>query len=131
MRKFHLAAERSPTHANLARFLEADGWKPSRFSALAAVNEAWLQFPPKISETLEYKHLLAAFLQENQLGYLMPETFFIDDQIWPSVLAKIDNSQSANTPWILKPSMLNNGHHIHIFHDLNDVETHFLSHQRM
>jgi tubulin--tyrosine ligase len=115
MRKFHLAAETSPTHANLARFLKADGWKPSRFSSLASVNEAWLQFPPVVSETLEYKHLLAAFLQANQLEYLMPETFFIDDQIWPSVLAKIDNSQSANTPWILKPSMLNNGQHIHIF----------------
>lgn len=131
MRKFHLVAETSPTHANLARFLKADGWKPSRFSALASVNEAWLQFPSVISETLEYKHLLAAFLRANQLEYLMPETFFIDDQIWPSVLAKIENSHSANTPWILKPSMLNNGQHIHIFHNLNDVEAHFLSHQRM
>ncbi|KTD41779.1 tubulin-tyrosine ligase [Legionella parisiensis] len=131
MRKFHLAADASPTHANLARFLKADGWKPSRFSTLASVNEAWLQFPPVVGETLEYKHLLAAFLQANKLEYLMPETFFIDDQIWPSVLAKIDNSQFANTPWILKPSMLNNGQHIHIFHDLNDLEAHFLSHQRM
>ncbi|KTD73724.1 tubulin-tyrosine ligase [Legionella tucsonensis] len=131
MRKFHLVAETSPTHANLARFLKADGWKPSRFSALALVNEAWLQFPSVISETLEYKHLLAAFLQANKLEYLMPKTFFIDDQIWPSVLAKIENSHSANTPWILKPSMLNNGQHIHIFHNLNDIEAHFLSHQRM
>ncbi|WP_115702950.1 tubulin-tyrosine ligase [Legionella sainthelensi] len=131
MRKFHLVEDKSPTHANLIRFLKAEGWKPSKFSALASVNEDWLEFSPVISETLEYKHLLAFFLQENHLGYLMPETFFIDDHIWPLVLAEIGSSQSANLPWILKPSMLNNGQHIHIFHDLNDVETHFLSHHRM
>ncbi|ARB93961.1 tubulin--tyrosine ligase [Legionella longbeachae] len=131
MRKFHLAEEKSPTHANLTRFLKAEGWKPSKFSALASVNEDWLRFSPLISETLEYKHLLASFLQENHLEHLMPKTFYIDDQIWPFVLANVGNSQSANFPWILKPSMLNNGQHIHIFHDLNDVEAHFLSHPRM
>lgn len=131
MRKFHLVEDKTPTHANLARFLKAEGWKPSKFSALASVNEKWLHFSPLISQTLEYKHLLAAFLQANHLEYLMPETFFIDDDTWPSVLANISNSGSANTPWILKPSMLNNGQHIHIFHDLNAIEAHFLSHQRM
>jgi tubulin--tyrosine ligase len=130
MKKFHLEGK-SPTHTNLARFLKAEGWKSSRFSAQAFVNDTWLQFLPQLSETLEYKHLLAAFLKENQLAYLMPETFFIDDQIWPSVLAKIDHSQFAKIPWILKPSMLNNGQHIHIFHDLDAVEAHFLSPQRM
>lgn len=131
MRKFHLVADKSPTHANLVRFLKAEGWKSSKFSALASVNEAWLQFSPLVSKTLEYKHLLASFLQANQLAYLMPETFFIDDQIWPSVLTKIANLHSVNTPWILKPSMLNNGQHIYLFHDLNAVEEHFLSPKRM
>ncbi|MGL5741476.1 MAG: hypothetical protein ACRCXC_02450 [Legionella sp.] len=41
------------------------------------------------------------------------------------------DSQWANAPWILKPSMLNNGQHIHLFHDLNAIEAHFLSSQRM
>lgn len=131
MRKFHLTEEKSPTHANLIRFLKADGWKSSKFSILASVNEDWLQFSPLVSNTLEYKHLLASFLQANQLDYLMPETFFIDDQIWPFVLAKINRLHSAPMPWILKPSMLNNGQHIHLFHDLNAVEAHFLSHRRM
>lgn len=131
MKKFHLLAEKSPTHANLARYLKAQGWQPTPCSKLAAVNEAWLQFSPLISETLEYKHLLAAFLQQNQLTYLMPETFFIDDQTWPAVLAKMDQLLPVNTPWILKPSMLNNGQHIHLFHDLNAVEAHFISSQRM
>ena len=88
MRKFHLIEDKSPTHANLTRFLKAEGWKPCKFSALASVNEDWLQFSPLISKTLEYKHLLASFLQENDLEYLMPETFFIDDRIWPLVLAE-------------------------------------------
>ncbi|CAM3061129.1 Tubulin-tyrosine ligase family [Legionella steigerwaltii] len=131
MRTFHLIADKSPTHANLTRFLMAAGWKPSKFSVLASVNEEWLQFSPLISQTLEYKHLLAAFLQANHLEYLMPETYYIDDQVWPTVLSHIGNSQPANTPWILKPSMLNNGQHIHLFHDLNAIEAHFLSPQRM
>ncbi|KTC90486.1 Tubulin-tyrosine ligase family [Fluoribacter dumoffii] len=130
MRKFNLKIN-TPTHANLARFLQEEGWKPSKFSALASVNEKWLQFSTLVSNTLEYKHLLASFLQANHLGYLMPETFYIDDQIWPIVLDDITHSPYAHLPWILKPSMLNNGQHIHIFHDLNSIESHFLSHQRM
>ncbi|QMT59771.1 MULTISPECIES: ATP-grasp domain-containing protein [unclassified Legionella] len=131
MRKFHLEENKTPTHANLARFLKAEGWKSSKFSALASVNEEWLHFSPLISQTLEYKHLLAAFLQANHLEYLMPETHYIDDQNWPTVLANISKSHPPNIPWILKPSMLNNGQHIHIFNDLNAIEAHFLSHQRM
>ncbi|KTD69061.1 Tubulin-tyrosine ligase family protein [Legionella steelei] len=131
MKKFHLTKDKTPTHTNLARFLKDEGWKSSMFSALASVNEEWLQFSPLICETLEYKHLLAAFLQANHLEYLMPETFYIDDEVWPQVLAHISNSQLANMPWILKPSMLNNGQNIHIFHDLNAIEAHFLSHKRM
>jgi hypothetical protein len=131
MKKFYLLENTSPTHANLARFLKAEGWKPSRISLLTSFNEEWLSFSPLISETLEYKHLLSAFLQKNELGYLMPETYFIDDEIWPEVLNEISHKNSVQMPWILKPSMLNNGQHIHLFQDLNTVETHFLSSQRM
>ncbi|STY29152.1 Tubulin-tyrosine ligase family [Legionella wadsworthii] len=131
MKKFHLEEYKSPTHANLIRFLKAEGWKPSKFSGLASVNEKWLQFSPLISETLEYKHLLADFLQANQIGYIMPETFYIDDEVWPSVLSNLESSPSAHAPWILKPSMLNNGQHIHLFHDLNAIKDHFISSQRM
>ncbi len=127
MKKFHLTEDKSPTHANLARFLKAQGWKPSRFSCRASVNETWLEFSPLMSLTLEFKHLLAAFLQANQLTHLMPDTFYIDDKNWLSVLAKLP----AKAPWILKPAMLNNGQHIHIFHDVSAIKTHFLSHNRM
>ncbi len=130
-RTFHLEVAKSPTHANLARLLKEQGWESSSASTPTLVNDSWLQFSPVISETLEYKHLLAAFLQDNQLDHLMPETFFIDDQNWPSILAAIEASQPDSIPWILKPSMLNNGQHIHIFPDLNAIEAHFLSSQRM
>ena len=131
MKKFHLNANQSPTHANLVRFLKEQGWTSSRFSTNTSVDDSWLQFSPIISETLEYKHLLAAFLQANQLAHLMPETFFIDDMIWLSVLATLESSQSPPTPWILKPSLLNNGQHIHIFSNLKAIRAHFQSPRRM
>ena len=131
-KKFNLNANQSPTHANLARLLKEQGWKSTRFSASALVNDNWLHFPPVISETLEYKHRLAAFLQTNQLAYLMPETFFIDDELWPFVLTVIEKkSSSIPSSWILKPSLLNNGQHIHIFTDLKAIKAHFQSAQRM
>lgn len=131
MKKFHLHANKSPTHSNLVRILKEHGWQSSSSPAGTLVNESWLQFSPIISKTLEYKHLLAAFLQTNQLSHLMPETFFIDDHSWSSVLETINASFSICTPWILKPSMLNNGQHIHIFSDLNAIKAHFQSTQRM
>lgn len=131
MKKFHLAQNKSPTHDNLARFLKADGWRASKFSAIGTVNDSWLEFPAQVSETLEYKHRLALFLKDNQLAHWMPETFYIDDYVWPSVLTEIHKLLPANTAWILKPSMLNNGQHIHIFQDIAAIEAHFLSSQRM
>jgi tubulin--tyrosine ligase len=123
----YLQANKSPTHANLLRFLKIMGWKESACEAKALVNESWLQFSPLISETLEFKHLLADFLKTNQLAHLMPETYFIDDRTWPAVLSTLE----YQGPWILKPSMLNNGQHIHLFPDLNAIEAHFLSPYRM
>ena len=129
-RIFRLDGNQSPTHLNLARLLTEQGWQAGNISDTAFVDDSWLHFSSLISETLEYKHLLAAFLQSTELDYLMPETFFIDDEIWPSVLSKID-ALSSCLPWILKPSMLNNGQHIHIFPGLDAVEAHFTSSKRM
>lgn len=131
MKKFHLDANKSPTHFNLVRVLKEHGWQSSCFSKGTLVNESWLQFPQKISQTLEYKHLLAAFLQTNQLTHLMPDTFFIDDSNWSYVLETIKASFPICVPWILKPSMLNNGQHIHLFSDLNAINAHFKSTRRM
>ena len=129
-RIFRLDGNQSPTHLNLARLLTEQGWQAGNISDTAFVDDSWLHFSSLISETLEYKHLLAAFLQSTELDYLMPETFFIDDEIWPSVLSKID-ALSSCLPWILKPSMLNTGQHIHIFPGLDAVEAHFTSSKRM
>ncbi|WP_298625737.1 tubulin-tyrosine ligase [uncultured Legionella sp.] len=131
MKKFHLQENKSPTHFNLVRILKEHGWQSSNSATDTLFNESWLEFSPIISNTLEYKHLLASFLQTNQLAHLMPETFFIDDNIWPAVLETLEASFSIDTPWILKPSMLNNGQHIHIFSDLNAIKAHFSSPHRM
>lgn len=131
MNNFHLNANKSPTHFNLVRVLKEHGWQASNSLTNTQVDESWLQFPSPISETLEYKHLLAAFLQTNQLTHLMPETFFIDDMNWSSVLETIKTSFPVGMPWILKPSMLNNGQHIHIFSDIDAIKVHFQSTRRM
>ena len=131
MKKFNLDPQRSPTHANLVHFLTALGWTSSTFISDASVSDAWLEFSPDVSQTLEYKHLFAVFLKKNQLNELMPDTFFIDDHNWPSVVTALDHSSSRKTPWILKPSMLNNGQHIYLFLSLDEVKAHFVSPNRM
>lgn len=131
MKHFYLTVNKSPTHANLASSLIEEGWQKSKEANSSLVDDSWLHFPALVCDTLEYKHLLTAFLQTNQLTHLMPETYFINDRIWPEVLNRIEPFLSASTPWILKPSMLNNGQHIHIFTDLHSIRAHFSSSQRL
>ncbi|MDI1353021.1 MAG: tubulin-tyrosine ligase [bacterium] len=131
MKKFHLSAGKSPTHANLVRFLSEQGWQACNDFALSTVNESWLDFSTELSETLEYKHTLASFLKNHQLEYMMPETFFINDQQWPYVLNEMAYLMPEHTAWILKPSLLNNGQHIHLFPNLLAVKAHMSTNKRM
>ncbi|MGQ3891653.1 YheC/YheD family protein [Legionella sp. CNM-4043-24] len=127
---YYLPEQNSPTQYNLARYLQEAGWLPGPSPADFSI--AQLDFHEQAALCLEYKHLLAELIAA-QNPELMPLTFRINDHNWPQVLGRI----AASLPhldrfrWILKPSMLNNGQHIHLFHDLNELEAHFSSSQRM
>lgn len=108
------------------------GWKASLFPRFSQFSDKNLDFDEKAANTLEYKHLLAQLIQQN-CPEIMPKTFYIDDHNWISVLNTIleeEKQQHFKAPWILKPSLLNNGQGIHIFQTSDAIEAHYLSSQR-
>jgi len=130
----------SPTYYNLSRYLQEQGWVPTRFDWLANFSEQNFQFDAMAAEQLEFKHLLANLVKE-YCKELMPETYVIDDDNWPLILNILaDNYYMENNPavdevdnliWILKPSKLNNGQHIKIFQNIHAIERHYLNSNRL
>jgi tubulin--tyrosine ligase len=90
-------------------------------------NNSHLDFPNDLSHTLEYKHLLANFLQAHHCPFI-PETYEIDDGNYLEVLNGLKHLANG---WILKPSLLNNGQHIHLFPNRDAVLLHYLQSNRM
>lgn len=128
---FHLPSEKSPTFYNIGRHLQKQGWNPTRFRLRSHFNDHYFQFHKAAAEQLEFKHLLAQLVL-HYCPQWMPITYCINDQNWPKVLSSIVNSQQADAfPWILKPSLLNNGHHIKIFQSLSELEEHYLNSKRL
>lgn len=138
--RYCLNQSQSPTHYNLGRYLQELGWRPSHFNWLARFSDENLQFNLEAAQQLEYKQLLAQLVSQS-CPTLMPETYCINDQNWPSVLNGIANkyylkndqllNQIDNLVWILKPALLNNGKEIKIFQGLSELEQHFLSSKRL
>ena len=126
--RFSLRPSQSPTYYNLSNYLQAQGFVYTRWNVLAHFSEQHFQFNVSAAEQLEFKHLLALLVQE-YCAEVMPETYLIDDENWPLVLNNLDTSQKQ--VWILKPSKLNNGQHIKIFQNLDAIERHFISANRM
>ncbi|NDH09152.1 MAG: tubulin-tyrosine ligase [Gammaproteobacteria bacterium] len=124
MKTFHLQAFASPAACMLHTVMQQRGWVEA---VPAFFSDAALIFPEDIATTLEYKHLLAAHCQDQGFDFL-PLTYHIDDNSWADVLRALPKDISK---WILKPSMLNNGQDIHLFHDQADIVAHFLSPHRM
>lgn len=118
----------SPTFYNLAKYLQQQGWQATRFSWRAHFGEKNLQFNQAVAETLEFKHLLAQ-LVNHYCPHATPETYVINDTNWPTILTEIAGKTEAT--WILKPSLLNNGQHIHIFTEPNQLEHYFLQTDRL
>jgi len=112
----------SPTAILLGRELKKNNWKPSLNGCL---NDAIFDIPDELSNTLEFKHCLAEFLQKKDLN-LAPQTFYIDDDNYPQVIDKLSEGV-----WILKPSMLNNGQHIKLFYNKADIYRHYQLSNRM
>lgn len=129
-KRFCLKAEQSPTHVNLCRFLQEKGWRPTRYPWRASLTESLLAFDEAAANCLEYKHLLAELLADCSENP-MPLTYCIDDDNWPVLLPFLASQSGVNQAWILKPSLLNNGQHIHLFASLPQVAQHFLNPKRM
>ena len=124
MKTFHFEAFASPTVQMLHRLMQQRGWKDAQ---AAFFSDESLVFPADIATTLEYKHLLAVHCQQQGFDFL-PMTYVIDDDSWSDVLSTLPKQVSK---WILKPSMLNNGQDIHLFHDQAAIMEHFRSPYRM
>lgn len=138
--RYCLNKDQSPTHYNLARYLQALGWRSSRFNWQARFSNKHLQFNLEAAQQLEFKHLLAKLVAQS-CPQVMPLTYCINDFNWSAVLDKIANkyyvhdhqvlNQREGLAWILKPALLNNGQEIKIFQEVSEIENHFLSSQRL
>ncbi|KTD16000.1 Tubulin-tyrosine ligase family [Legionella lansingensis] len=137
---YALKSGESPTHYNLHRYLQEQGWRSSAFNWRADFSDKNLQFHLPAAQCLEFKHLLAQLI-EQYCPSVMPVTYGINDSNWPEVLGHMADSYYLQTEqyfdkidnlvWILKPALLNNGREIKIFERLSDLEAHFLSSQRL
>ncbi len=131
MNRFYLRPNKSPAYYNLAKFLQEISWRPAKIPFMANFSEKNLDFNHEIANQLEYKHLLSELVQLF-CTEIMPRTYGINDSNCFDILNKIEQLPSeANTTWILKPALLNNGQHILIFNDISDIKNHFLSSNRM
>lgn len=116
----------SPTVIQLSRYLQAAGWQIN--ANTADLSDVHLDYPQL--EHLEYKHLLAQFLEPDLL-WMMPKTVCLDENNWAKQLDILLKKNGAQTPWILKPALLNNGQHIHLFSDLTQVFKHYAQAKRL
>jgi tubulin--tyrosine ligase len=134
---FHSLSDDSPTHHQLIRCMEASGFNYSPRVWQSRFSERNLNFAADACKYLEFKHYLAQ-LVSYYCPEVMPETYILDNSSWSIVLSEIANKyyyQHAlvdpdcvpNLAWILKPALLNNGHHIKIFNRLSQIEDHFLT----
>jgi hypothetical protein len=138
--RFRAGAELSPTLYQLEKFMQAAGFKRTRWAWRAKFTERNLNFAPDACECLEYKHLLAQLLAK-YCPKIVPETYILNDYSWSSVLSDLAqehyiieqkfHDEIKNLAWILKPSLLNNGQHIKIFNQLSQIEDHMLHPNRL
>lgn len=129
-KRFHFACEQSPTFYNLAQHLLARGWRRSQSARFVPISDATFDFDAHIANTLEYKHHLAELVGCDGSG-IMPYTLCFDDHTALNAIAAAKALHQTGCFWIVKPAMLNNGQHIHLFNDLLDLEKHVLGTKRM
>lgn len=127
---FYLETAQSPTYFHIVQRLEKIGWQPASNKLLADISDINFQLPLRSMECLEYKHLLADLVAD-YCPHVMPLTYTINDSNWPMVLNQICHRGHDRMVWILKPALMNNGQHIHIFQDWHEVEKHYLSSNRL
>ena len=138
--RFRNPEDFSPTQYQLEKFMQAAGWKRTRWAWRAKFTERNLNFSEEVCECLEYKHLLANLLHK-YCPQIAPETYILNDYTWPTVLSDLAQDhytvkhryqdEIEGLVWILKPALLNNGQYIKIFKSLSQIEDHMLSTKRL
>lgn len=127
--RFSFRTSASPTYHQLSKHLKQQGWRSMPYPSWAQINEQHFDFDVKAAAQLEYKHLLANLLQLGDMT-VMPKTYYIDDYNWLNVIEHILTHHDVHR-WILKPSLLNNGQHIHLFENIQQLEAHYLQSKRL
>ena len=115
---------------HLSSQLKSRGWEVVTDSEWACFCDRHLSLNDSISIVMEYKHLLA-WMARAFFPNLMPETYVVNDGNHPYILQALRRHPLATRPWILKPSLLNNGEHIQLFSCIDDVVAHYASQQRL
>jgi hypothetical protein len=110
----------SPTFTQLSGYLSKVGWVKSTDVCHAQLSDLHFECPDLIH--LEYKHLLNKLCASD-----MPWGIYLDDFNWHEQI----KSLSIEGPWILKPSMLNNGQHIQLFENTASLIAHYQQNKRM
>ena len=139
--RFHFLDDQSPTHHQLAQFMQSFGFKRTKWAFRAHFSERNLNVSPELCECLEFKHRLAQMVQ-HYCPTVMPETHMFNEFSWSTSLSDIANTHYTtgtlqfndkvdDLAWILKPALLNNGQHIKIFDRLSQMEAYLLSSNRL
>lgn len=123
---FYFKSPNMPTEFNIAQQLIALGHQTSNSEDNTCFNDNHLALAIELSETLEHKHKLACFLNDN-CGGIAPPTYPIDATHCLEVCQPL---RTLDNRWILKPALLNNGDGIRLFNNIDEVVSHFAGNQR-
>jgi hypothetical protein len=127
--KFYFKDLQSPTSHQLSQYFLLENWQSTPYIHEACFSSAHFDYPQL--EVLEFKHLLSEMLKPDLL-WLQPRTFYIDEWNALEVLKMLEKEYAYQfQPWILKPSLLNNGQHIKIFKTIKEVCTYYLQNNRL
>lgn len=113
---------------HLSQRLCKQGWQTVSHPGLASFTDANLSLNDHVSILLEYKHL-CALLTQRFCPNISPETFALNDINYRQVIENLWYHKHAKKPWILKPSLLNNGDHIHLFKNMQAVVDYYTHHR--
>lgn len=123
---------------HISRVLTEKGWvkdanNPSFTDEHLTLNDA-------VSEHFEFKHLLWLLIQDCAPP-IMPQSYPLNDDNHGQVIAGVTlehylkDGQYQHSPehlkWLLKPSTLNNGDHIYLFHSIEEVQKYYSQSKRL
>lgn len=140
MFEFCFFSYRTAIRYHLANQLISRGWDRTDHESRSVFSDRNLTLNDDITVNLEYKHLLANVLKKHHLE-VMPLSYHINDENYEQVIAKVIynhywkkgryDPDASQMKWILKPSTLNNGDHIHLFNSIEEVKKHYKNPHRM